>query len=116
MEKSHTQEHELSLVELSWVNTLIDYTDLTTVSASSFKTPEVSTKLSKVQKAERRKIINRKSAYEARIRQKLYLQSLENKVQELEQQRQTLLVQIQMYTEENKLLQQSTFNTHSKNE
>ena len=106
MPQQLTHEVVLSAVELSWVNTLIDPTESTPVSLPTHDILPVYS-LSKTEKAQRRKIINRKSARESRIRKVMYEQSLQTKIRELEQQRRTLLAQVQRYTEENNLMKQS---------
>lgn len=106
MQQQHEKEATLSPLELSWVHTLIDYPDPTTVSMHTRDTSSMSS-LSKAEKAQRRKLLNRKSAREARIRKVMYEQSLQIKIRELEQQRRTLLEQVQRYTEENNLMKQS---------
>jgi hypothetical protein len=78
MQQQHEEEVTLSPLELSWVHTLIDYPDPTTVSMHSRDTSSMSS-LSKSEKAQRRKLINRKSAREAHIRKVMYEQSLRNR-------------------------------------
>lgn len=111
MLQHHTNNSALSDVELSWVNTLIDYVEVAPVSPSTHDTPLVPSTPSNTDKVQRRKLLNRKSAREARIRRGLYIESLQAKIQELERHRQALLAQVEVYTEENLILKESILDT-----
>ena len=106
MQHQHARKRALSAVELSWVRTLIAHSDDT---PATLVTPALATPTppaSKAEQAQRRKLANRKSASEARCRRTQHIQSLIARIDELKHERASLLLQVQLATEENNLLKQ----------
>lgn len=114
MQHQHARKRALSAVELSWVHTLIAHSDDTLVTpalvtpALAAPTPAApnAPPASKAEQAQRRKLANRKSASEARCRRTQHIQSLIARIDELKHERASLLLQVQLATEENNLLKQ----------
>jgi hypothetical protein len=126
MQHQHGRKRALSAVELSWVRTLIAHTEpippvccaapvlpaLTTFASTTPTTPPAS----KAERAQLRKLANRKSASEARGRRSQYLEALLARIDELEHERPSLLLQVQLAAEENSLLKESISHTRGQPE
>ena len=112
MQHQHARKRALSAVELSWVHTLIAHSDDTpaTLVTSALATPTPTAPnappASKAEQAQRRKLANRKSASEARYRRTQHIQSLLARIDELKHERVSLLLKVQLATDENSLLKQ----------
>lgn len=115
MQHQHGRKRALSAVELSWVRTLIAHCDDTPATLVTPATPALATPApttpatppaSKTERAQRRKLANRKSASEARCRRSQHMESVLARIDALERERASLLLQVQLATEENSLLKQ----------
>lgn len=122
MQHQHGRKRALSAVELSWVRTLIAHSDDTPATLVTPATPALATPTpnappaSKAERAQRRKLANRKFASEARCRRSQHTESLLARIDELERERASLLLQEQLATEENSRLKQDILHARDRPE
>ena len=96
--RKRERERALTAVELSWVHTIIEYTEPSSAAPAAPAAP------SKAERALRRRLSNVSSAHNSRVKKTQRFAYLTARKEQLERERAALLLQVQLATEENRRL------------